>query len=652
MDKRNYTIAFLFFIIANYGFAQQKDAVLLTIEDEPVYASEFKHVYLKNIDLVKDESQKDVDEYLQLFINYKLKIKEAEAKGLDQKENHKKELAGYRKQLSANYLTDPSVSEELIKEAYDRSIERVNASHILIKITEDAVPIDTLNAYNKLMKIRERIIKGEDFKTVAQQNSEDPSAKRNNGDLGWFSAFRMVYPFEEAAFNTPIGDLSMPFRTRFGYHILKVNKKEKLEGEVTVAHIMIASNDKRTPADAKQKIDEIATQLKEGASFETLAKQYSDDRNTAINGGQINRFGKGALNSEKFERTAFSLQEIGEISTPIQSSYGWHIIKLIKKHELPSFEAQKNEITKKVKRDSRSQLITTSFTNSLKKKYQVKENKEGISFFKQHLSSDILLGKWKENIELNSTKELLTIAEKKYTYKDFATYLRSKSLRRSKYKSVSMHVEEVYKKFEGDQLLAYYEANLERDNKEFAQVYEEYRNGLLLFDLMESKIWNKAKDDSLGLKNFYQSHIENYQEEERYRVLKASSGNKKVLKKVKELLAKGTAIQTIKNQINKGDQSTIIFSEETITKEDTNLPKGFKGEKGLLDITEDKGYYTLIEVKEVLAPHTKSFEDTKGKVISDYQGQIEKDWLVELQDKYAVIVKKKALKKIKKELRN
>ncbi len=630
--------------------AQQKDKVLLTIADRPVYTSEFKRVYLKNIDLVKDDTQKDVDEYLDLFINYKLKLQEAIAVGLDQKESHKNELAGYKKQLAANYLTDTQATEALIKEAYERSQARVNASHILIKVNKNATPEDTLKAYQKIIDLRTKIINGEDFKTIAKQFSEDPSAKRNNGDLGWFSAFRMVYPFEDAAFKTAVGEVTKPFRTQFGYHILKVNAKEKLEGEVTVAHIMVSKNDKRTFKEAEDKIKEIETQLAQGASFEALAKQFSDDRNTAVNGGKINRFGKGALNSVDFEKAAFSLKAKGEVSKPIRTTYGWHIIKLLEKHPLPSFESQKSELAKKVKRDSRSQLVTTSFINGLKRKYQIVSNTEAIKEFKEKTPEALLSGKKEMSKELLVEKEFLRIDKKQYTYKDFATFLQDRSLRRNRFKDINTLVAETFKIFERNKILEYYEAHLEDDNEEFAQVYNEYRDGLLLFDLMETQIWNKAKEDSLGLKQYFESHKTNYKEKESYEIIKVSSTDKVAIQKVKTLLNEGKNIEEIKTAINKENTNKIIVTSEKISKDNAILPEDFKGEKGIVELIEDNSYYTLIKIEEVYKSRNKTLDEVKGKVLNDYQVKIEENWLKGLHKKYPVTIHKRVLKKIKKEL--
>jgi len=644
-------ILFLGVIFCSLIHGQEKDRVLLMINNSPVYTSEFKRVYLKNIDLVKDESQKDVDEYLELFINYKLKLEEAKGQGLDKKETYVKELEGYKKQLASGYLTDTKASDKLVKEAYDRLQERVNASHILIESRSGASPKDTLAAYQKIIEARNKIIKGASFQEIAAQYSQDPSAKKNGGDLGWFSAFRMVYPFEEAAFTTKVGDVSEPFKTRFGYHIVKVNEKQKSLGEVTVAHIMVAFNKERNEEQAKQRVHEIRSQLEQKASFESLAKQYSDDRNTAVNGGKINRFGQGALNSEDFEKTAFGLASPGEISEPVKTKYGWHIIKLIEKHPPKTFEELKGELTQRIKKDSRSQLISKSFINSLREKYGLKRNEEAIVYFKKIIPATVFKEKWEiPSEDTMLQKSLFLIGDDNFSYMDFAKFLQQKGARKANTTEVSAYVETIYADYESAMLLQYYEEHLEEDNQDFANVISEYRDGLLLFDLMESKIWNAAKSDSVGLKKFYESRKKEYKQEETYKILKASSSNQELINKVKVLVEKGKSIEEIKKAVNTSNTDKVLFAEEEVEKGENALTDNFSGKKGQLVSVNENDYITLIKVIDVLPTRTKTFEETKGKVINDFQENLEKEWLGELRKKYSVELNKKTLKKVKKEL--
>ena len=281
--------------------------VLFTINDKPFYTDEFIRVYNKNLDLVKDESQKDLNQYLELFIGYKLKVTKANKLELQNNTQYQTELKSYRTQLSKNYTSDSKVTKELVDEGYKRLLKEVNASHILILSDENAAPADTIAAYNKIIGIRERIIKGEDFGTLAAEFSQDPSAKDNKGNLGYFTSFKMVYAFENGAYKTPVGDVSMPVRTRFGYHLIKVNDVRDNRGEIAVAHIMILKNkDGVAVEDAKETINDIYQKIQQGEKFDELAKQLSEDKSSASKGGVLNRFASGQLSSEEFENQAFS----------------------------------------------------------------------------------------------------------------------------------------------------------------------------------------------------------------------------------------------------------------------------------------------------------------------------------------------------------
>ncbi|MCK8522739.1 peptidylprolyl isomerase [Aquimarina sp. D1M17] len=646
--------SFLFFLgLILFGFinAQHTNEVLLTIDDTPVYTSEFKTVYLKNIDLVQDNSQKDIDEYLNLFINYKLKLKEAKFLGLDKKDSYLQELKGYKKQLVSGYLTDTQASEALLKEAYERSLKRVNASHILVMLRPNSSPKDTIAAYEKIVEAREKIMGGEKFEDVAKLYSQDPSVAQNGGNLGWFSVFRMVYPFENAAYNTKVGEVSQPFKTQFGYHIIKVQEREQRLGEVTVAHIMIAVKENRSKEDAKERILEIKQQLNLGASFSSLAKQYSDDPSTAVDGGRIRRFGQGALNSEKFEDAAFGLKKEGQLSDPIETKYGWHIIKLIEKHPLQTFEEQKNALTNRVKRDNRSKLVTESFMNKLKEKYALKENEEAIAYFIAKVPDSISEENWSDLEDNYKNKELFSIKKEKYIYKDFAEYLYNRLLRVGSTVNASVFVNQTYKQFESKTLLKYYENHLEEDNEDYARVIKEYREGLLLFDLMESKIWNASKLDSTGLLEFYESRKkEKYTQEETYKVIKASSSSDAAIKEVQKLFEQGKGIKEIKENVNKGDAIRVLFTEEELIAGGNKLPNGFSSKEGDVTIVTEDNFVTLIKVEEILPARVKAFDEIKGEVINDFQTSMEDNWISQLKTKYPVEVNKKVLKKVKKDL--
>ncbi|UPT71482.1 MAG: peptidylprolyl isomerase [Flavobacterium sp. JAD_PAG50586_2] len=347
----------LLFLMSIAGIAQNSTKeVLFTINEKPYYTDEFSRIYKKNLDLVKDDTQKDLNQYLDLFVGYKLKVNKAYKLGLQNNAPYQNELKSYRTQLAKTYFNDTKITQELLEEGYNRLQKEIKTSHILVLADENATPEDTLKAYNKINDIRKKALAGEDFAALAVQYSEDPSAKDNKGDLGYFSAFRMVYPFENAAYNTPKGEVSKIIRTRFGYHILKIYDVRANRGEITVAHIMILNpKPEETDKDkAKNTINDIYSKISQGEKFEDLAKQFSEDKSSSSKGGLLNKFGSGQLSSEEFENTAFSLANVGDISKPFQSQFGWHIVKLIEKHPIKTMEEMKPELETKIGKDDRS----------------------------------------------------------------------------------------------------------------------------------------------------------------------------------------------------------------------------------------------------------------------------------------------------------
>ena len=329
--KRSLILMVLTAMIAS-GLLAQESPVLLTIADEQVTLAEFERIYRKNNNEASLNRQTP-EEYLDLFINFKLKVKEAESLGMDTTTKFINELEGYRKQLAKPYLTDDETKEIMIQEAYQRSKLDINASHILIKLSEFATPEDTLAAYIKITEIRDRILSGEDFETVAKATSEDQSVNRNGGNLGYFTAFAMIYPFETIAYNTSVGEISMPFKTNYGYHILLIHDKRPARGQVKVAHIFVRNPEgmsEEQKKEAYEKTQMIYDSLQMGTDFAYMASTYSEDPSSARNGGETPWFGTGRMFPE-FEDACFSIEEKGDINKPFKSMLGWHIIKLLDK---------------------------------------------------------------------------------------------------------------------------------------------------------------------------------------------------------------------------------------------------------------------------------------------------------------------------------
>ena len=652
--KINRLLIFGFLLIQSFLFAQTKE-VLFTIDNHPYYTDEFVRVYNKNLDLVKDDSQKDLDKYLDLFLGYKLKVEKANKIGLQNGTNYQNELKSYRNQLSKNYVNDSKVTNELVHEAYDRMQQEVRASHILVLVDEGASPQDTLKAYNKVLDIKKRLDAGEDFIKVAQQFSEDPSVKENNGDLGYFSAFRMVYPFENAAYKTKSGQISKPFRTRFGYHIIKVVDKRLNRGEVTVAHIMILKqNDAAQNEKAKTTIDDIYKKIQQGESFESLAQQFSEDKSSSAKGGVLQRFGSGQLSSEEFENVAFELKDKNQISVPFQSQFGWHIVKLIEKHPVRTFDDMKFELEEKIRKDERSLLITNSLAKKLRAKYTYTKDSKSVAAIKGVVNDEFYTQTWvvpEKSKELNAI--VLTInKERKINSKVFLDFIASKQKSNIKTKPVTRLVDELFEKFVDEQLIAYYNDNLENEFSEFKNVMDEYRDGLLLFDLMEKEIWNRAKNDTLGLNDYFKNNIKNYQWKKRYSADILSSTDSKVVEKAQKFLKKGKSLEYIKEQLNK-DGKINIMSKSGMYEEDYDvLPQFNNLSKGVTSIVSKDQYFFVVNISDVKSAGAKELSECKGKVISDYQQYLENNWVDELKKEFIIKVNQDVFAKVKNQLHN
>jgi peptidyl-prolyl cis-trans isomerase SurA len=619
------------------SFAQEQSIntdVLMTINKEKISVDEFLNVYNKNSQLLEEDNRKGIDDYLERYINYKLKINEAKSEGFDKRDNYLTEYEQYKNQLVNSYLTDKDVTSELLREAYNRTKQEVKAQHILVKTKTQ----DTLIALDQIQSLRTRFL-NENFETL--KNTIHNGTTVFVEDLGYFSAFKMVYDFENIAYNTPVGEISQPFKTQFGYHIVKVLDKRPSRGQAEASHIMIANSSKDTDLTPKQRINELYRLLQQGESFESLAKQYSEDKSSAVNGGKLKPFKSGEINSELFVDTTFSLDQ-GAISSPIQTQYGWHIIKLLNKKPVGSFEQLKFDLEKKIKRDSRSQVIKKRMLTSLIDKYQVEVprfNDLSILFLKKEGYK-----KWtlKEGVEPEN--QFIKIQNFVLTNLDFLSFLNENLNTRKS-------LEEQYKIFLERNLMQYKKEQLPFENIEFATILKEYEEGLLLFDIMQEKIWNGAKNDSIGLMNHYESNISKFVSPKKISATVARSNNKKSLKKVKKMWAKNRSNNDISSALNTKNQN-VVFSTGTFEIGNPLFPKNTVFEIGISKISSLDDSYVVLNVFELHPEKILSFEEAKGVVISSYQMFLEQAWIVALRSKYNFSVNENVLNKIKSKLLN
>jgi peptidyl-prolyl cis-trans isomerase SurA len=518
------------------------EKAIITVGKVKVPFREFKYVYNKNNASATDaNTEKSVREYVDLYVNFKLKVMDAEKDGLDTTQSFKKELEGYRKQLAKPYLTDKSVTEKLVKEAYERMKEEVNASHILIKCDFKADPKDTLEAYNKIMDIRKKILAGESFEKMAKDKSDDPSAKYNDGNLGFFTSMQMVYPFEDVAYKTAKGALSNPVRTQFGYHILKVLDRRQSQGQVTVAHIMVRANPGMPAEDslaARKKIFDIHDKLKKGSDFAALALEFSDHTDSKTKGGVLPPFGTGTM-VPSFENAAFAIKDTGRFSEPFQTPFGWHIVKLKNRKLLEPFEDMKSSLESKVSKDSRSELNRSVLIAKLKKENGYTENKALMAYAASKADTNLANGKWKYDMaDKRLNENILTIKEQKYSLRDFWQFAEKKQ-QATKTKDPQYQMKLLFRDFGDQSVLDYEEAHLTEKYEDYKMLVKEYRDGILLFSLMDKKVWTKALEDTLGLKAYHDQNKGKYNWNQRVKASIFSGSNQGVIDGVKAKLAAG-----------------------------------------------------------------------------------------------------------------
>ncbi len=629
--------------------AQQKyDQTLLTIGDKKVPASEFVRIFLKNNQDTKSLDSKSVEEYLKLFINFKLKVTDALYTRLDTSAAFKNELAGYRQQLSRPYMADKETEQSLINEAYGRMKYDVNASHILIAVPEQAVYSDTLKLYEKAIAIRNRIVAGEPFDVVARGTSDDHSVNNNNGVLGYFTVFQMVYPFESAAYKLKVGELSMPIRTRFGYHIIKLNDKRLAKGQVKVAHIMLMVPKDANPdqqAQVKSKILEIYKQVLNNEDFGKLATQFSQDPGSSKNNGELPWFGSGNLVPE-FEKTAFGFERDGQVSEPFQTVYGWHIVKRLGRKEIGSFEEMLPEIKKKISTDMRSIISVEKMVAKIKKENNYKEDTLSLFSVVALIDSSIFKGAW-QLPSLKENKDLFSISNQKHNQLEFCKYLfqyQQKPIVGSFYSIVKR----AYAEWVNKTIYSFQESNLDRLFPDFKDLIQEYHDGILLFNISDLNVWSKASNDSIGLLKFYQDNKVNYTWGERVHIAFYSSTDEKQLAKANKLAIsrklKGLKPEDILLKLNKEKLAKVTLSYKVVNPDDNEV-MGYKTWVNRLSpIASKEKVYNFKEIIDITTGDVKDLVDCKGQVISDYQQALEVEWLKLLHAKYPVVIDQEVFK--------
>jgi len=635
----------LFSAFLSVCLAQNNDPVLMNIAGKDVSKSEFEYIWNKNNSNTTPD-KKSLDEYVDLFINFKLKVAEAESQGIDTTQAFITELSGYRKQLVTPYLSDKAAEEAMIKLCYDRLREYTELSHILLAVPSTATPEDTLKLYQKAMALYKRALKGEDFAKLAKENSDDQGSKVDGGYLGYATGLRYVYSFENAAYTTPIGQICAPIRSQFGYHIIKVHNRVLAGGKFRSGHIMKAVQPTATPeekAAVKDSIFKIYKALQAGGDFTKFATTQSDDRGAAGRGGEYALMFCGSLPYE-YESNVYKLK-VGEYSAPFQSKYGWHIVKALEFQPYPAMEDMRNDITGFIAQDEvRTQVAKKSFIERVKNDYGYALNKESFDQFVKAYDLVRIKGDSSMVKALSeSMSPLFVLNGKNFSQKGFALALAKKA-------NASNNLTEAFDNYVGDIVVAYEDKNLEKKYPEFGHLMQEYRDGILLFEVSNREVWDKASQDTKGLEKYFKDSVAKYNwDKPHYKGFVISCANPSIAAQAKKMikkLAMDSVSIVLKRTFNTDTTSLVKVEQGLFTQgENANVDAiAFKKTKPELD----KKYPVVFLSGKVLAKGPESYTDVRGLVISDYQNFLEASWIKSLRAKYKVIVNKEVLNTVNK----
>lgn len=636
------------------GFCRGQDIntrTLLTVDGRKTEAGEFIRMYRKNLEPGKAQ---DVDAYLQQFILFKLKVADAMRQGLDTTRSFTTELNGYRNQLVRSYLTDNTTKEKLLKTAYQRSLTEVNAMHILISLPENASPEDTLRAWQKASAIRQRILNGEQFDRVARSSSDDKSVLLNGGDLGFFTVFQMISPFEDAAYSMKPGQVSQPVRTPYGYHIIKVVAKRPSSGRVRVAHIMKNSPPGTDPAEAEKaekEINAIYDKLKNGADFGEMARLYSDHRESAVNGGKLDWFGTGEMIGD-FSEAAFAIRDTGTYSKPVRTLYGWHIIKLLDRKKPGSYEESKSFIESRINQSWLDAVSRKTFTDRLKKEYKFSIDQNSLNWFILNTDTLVIQGLKKYDRSLMPAGNLYSFANRSTSNSGFADYVEKRGFIIDT-KDSAFFVNRTLEIKAADDLISYENTQIEKKNPEFRYLMNEFHDGILLFELSNRNVWNRVSEDSAGLIKYYEKHkmehLTNPGINATVYTLRIADGGKKLETAYKKYSSKQNARELLDAKFNKRKDTLLVITKRRWFKGDDPVIDSLKWNKGE-QYLKINGFPSIISINEIIEPLPLPLRDVKSEMMAAWQDELENTWREQLKKKYSVKLDNMVLAEVKKKL--
>ena len=625
--------------------------ILMTVDGRPTEAGEFVRMYKKSLDTI---SIMPVDDYLDSFVIFKLKVADAMHRGYDTTASFRKELNGYRNQLAQNYLTDKGKKEQLIRQAYQRSLKEINAWHILVALLPNTPPKDTLYAWKKAMEVRRRILNGEPFEQVARSTSDDKSARLNGGNLGYVTVFQLIMPLEDAVYSLRKGAVSGPVRTPYGYHIIRVTDIRPSRGRIKVAHIMknaAPGTDEKNEEEAEAEINDIYLKLKQGLPFGELAKEYSDHRESASKGGELNWFGAGEMIPE-FSEKAFAIADTGEYTEPFRTLYGWHIVKLLQRKPPGTFEETRSFIESRINQSYLNMKSKNAFVAKLKSEYGFKINKASLDWFIRNTDSLITGGLRKYDRSSVPEGAIFIFADQAEGNNEFADRVENKGPLMV-IKDSSELIRSVLEGTAAERLISYENSMLEKKYPEFRYLMTEFHDGILLFDISNDKVWNRVSSDSAGLHEFYEANKYNYltrkEFEAKIYTLKKPGEEKALAAAYRKYSCKEDCDNRLLTRFNKKEDTLLTIRNESW--EAGSMPElENSGTNNGVQMVTIGGLPSLIVLNKTTEPLPLPFEMVQEEMISGYQEYLEKEWTGQLKEDYSVTIDSLILHEIKEKL--
>jgi peptidyl-prolyl cis-trans isomerase SurA len=655
MIKRFWMLLLTATMLPGLSFGQD-DPVLFTVDGKPVHQSEFVYIYSKTNGKNTDFSENSLDEYLDLYVKFKLKVAKAREMQLDTIPELMNELNGYRRQLADSYLIDKEVTEKLIREAYERSKEDVDISHILVSVKPDATPEEEAAAKGKLERAMKRIQEGEDFEIVARSVSDDQSAKNNGGRIGYVTVLfpNGFYELEKAAYEVPVGELSGPIRTDAGFHALLVHDRRPARGEVEAAHILLRTDGERDGKAVKARIDSVYQALEAGAEFDAMAKALSEDTRTAAKDGYIGFFGINRY-SKDFENAIFGLEKEDAYSKPVKTSVGWHILKLISRRGIQPYNIEKGRLENAIKKDNRFEQAKTAMVVRIKKDAGLEEYPEVLNDFAKTLTDTFLTFRWRAP-DTPTEAVLFQYGEDfEVTVGDFADYLERSSrqrIRMGRGKEVTAAVKSLYDTYLDESAMRYEEKQLEEKYPDFKALMREYEEGILLFEATKRLVWDKASQDTVGLKKFYEKVKGKYRYGNRAQtsIYRISNELKGKMEEVRAFIADNRP-EAVLEKYNDPEATFPLVTHESKKLDKTLYPefKGMEWKAGAMSQSEPNPQsqkFKVTKIEELLKPRPKTLDEARGYVVADYQDYLEEKWVEELRKTYDVDIKGKVFKQL------